>query len=165
LIPSFGFITGKGAILWRHGKESTLTHLLFSNLDRLFAIWQTLNPDKWFGADKTRPFDQKVIGMGDVVTNKTPFRPFHKDVNGTLWDADAAADWFKLGYTYPELQPWLPDDNPKATLLRTISDTYAVSRKEALEMGKPGGELAGVVDVKDGSVVITDYAVSIKYSK
>ncbi|KAH6849645.1 tyrosinase [Chaetomium sp. MPI-CAGE-AT-0009] len=135
------------------------------NLDRLFAIWQTLNPGEWFTADETRPFDQKVIGMGDIVTNKTPFRPFHKDEKGTVWNADDARDWFGLGYTYPELQPWLDDDTPMATLRRGISDTYGVSRKEALELGKPGGEFSGVVETKDESVLVKDYAVSIKYSK
>ncbi|GAB1310590.1 tyrosinase [Madurella fahalii] len=138
------------------------------NLDRLFAIWQTLNPEKWFAADQTRPFDQKVIGMGEVVTSKTPFRPFHKDEKGTVWNADDARDWFSLGYTYPELQPWTSNEDQEArvaALLRGITDTYAVSRKEALELGKPGSKLSGVVDVKDGGVALNDYAVSIQYSK
>jgi hypothetical protein len=139
-----------------------------SNLDRLFAIWQTLNPDKWFAADQTRPFDQQVIGMGKVVTSKTPFRPFHKDEKGTVWNADDAKDWFSLGYTYPELRPWASSGDKEAReaeLLRGITDMYGVSRKEALELGKPGSKLTGVVDVKDGGVALNDYAVSIRYSR
>ncbi|KAF4626245.1 hypothetical protein G7Y89_g11919 [Cudoniella acicularis] len=135
------------------------------NLDRLFAIWQTLNPKEWFKVDKTRPFDQKVIGMGNLVTSKTPFRPFHKDEKGTVWTADDARDWFKLGYTYPELQPWTDSKDPKAKLLGDISEKYGVSRKMTLKMAVPGNELFGVAKNKENGASVMDYAISIKYSK
>ncbi|EGC49733.1 tyrosinase [Histoplasma capsulatum var. duboisii H88] len=134
-------------------------------LDRLFAIWQTLNPEKWFTADKTRPFDQKIIGMGNIVTSKAPLRPFHMDEQGTVWTPDGVRDWFKLGYTYPELQRWEYGGDYKDELFRDMNDMYGVLRKEAIEIAKPDSELPGVVDVEDNGVSLNDYAVSIRYSK
>ncbi|KAI5925049.1 tyrosinase [Camillea tinctor] len=136
------------------------------NIDRLFAIWQTLNPDKWFVADSQKPFDQKVIGMGDVVTSKTPLRPFHKDVQGTVWMPDDTKDWFKLGYTYPELQPWLVREDYEAKLLAEITETYGISRQETLQIAASEKRLPKGMEIKDeGSVEANDYAVSIQYSK
>lgn len=139
--------------------------LSYSFLDRLFAIWQTLNPEKWFTADKTRPFDQKIIGMGNIVTSKAPLRPFHMDEQGTVWTPDGVRDWFKLGYTYPELQRWEYGGDYKDELFRDMNDMYGVLRKEAIEIAKPDSELPGVVDVEDNGVSLNDYAVSIRYSK
>lgn len=103
--------------------------------------------------------------MGDIVTNKTPFRPFHKDQKGTVWTADDARDWFKLGYTYPELQRWTYGEDQKAKLFEDVNGMYGVSRKEALQMAVPGSEFSGMIEIKDNGVSSNDYAVSIKYSK
>ena len=103
--------------------------------------------------------------MGDIVTNKTPFRPFHKDQKGTVWTADDARDWFKLGYTYPELQRWTYGEDQKAKLFEDVNGMYGVSRKEALGMVDTGSELSGLVEKTEAGVKSTDYAVSIKYSR
>jgi tyrosinase len=148
----------------------------YSNIDRLFALWQTLNPDKWFHAGIQRPFDQKVIGMGDVVTEKTPMRPFHKDEAGTVWMPADARDWYKLGYTYPDLQPWneKAGTDTKMKLLGELTETYGINRKQALAMAQNPQDVPGAVEIKDRnpewnkdreSVAMNDYALSIKYSK
>ncbi|KLJ11736.1 hypothetical protein EMPG_09647 [Blastomyces silverae] len=134
-------------------------------LDRLFAIWQTLNPKKWFNADKTRPFDQEIIGMGNIVTSNAPLRPFHMDEQGTVWTPDGVRDWFTLGYTYPELQRWNYGDNYREELFRDVNDTYGVLRKEAIAMAAPDSKLPGVVQAGENGVSMNDYAVSIRYSK
>lgn len=115
-----------------------------------------------------RPFDMKTIGMGKIITNKTPFRPFHKDTTGTLWTPDDARDWFKLGYTYPELKRWEygPDQGQvRATLLEYINNTYGVTRRQALLIAKSDEQVSGVISTGKDSVAIKDYAVSIRYSK
>ncbi|KAI1177287.1 tyrosinase [Nemania sp. FL0916] len=137
------------------------------NIDRLFALWQALNPDKWFETDIQRFFDQKIVGSGTVITNKTPLRPFHKDTRGTDWTPDDARDWFQLGYTYPEL-PSRKEDPSK--LLKMINETYGISRKEALMLAKdttavPGVEVIKNTDPTKEGVELYDYALSIKYSK
>lgn len=44
------------------------------NVDRQLAMWQTLNPDKWFDN----------LDSGDA-TSQQPLSPFHKDTNGTIY--------------------------------------------------------------------------------
>ncbi|KAI1662837.1 tyrosinase [Daldinia decipiens] len=137
------------------------------NLDRLFAIWQTLNPGKWFETDNQRYFDQKIIGSGDVITNKTPLRPFHKDEMGTVWTPDDTRDWFKLGYTYPELKT---GKETGAQLLEMVNKTYGITRQEGLQMTDvpKGMEIIDNEygqDAGKGGVKMNDYALSIRYSK
>ncbi|KAI0422786.1 tyrosinase [Xylaria grammica] len=133
------------------------------NIDRLFALWQTLNPDKWFETDIQRFFDQKIVGSGSVITNKTPLRPFHKDTGGTYWTPDDARDWFKLGYTYPELPT---GKETPAQLLRMVNDNYGISRQEALKLAKSAtAPVPGVEVLDDDGARVYDYALSIKYSK
>ncbi|KAK6952426.1 hypothetical protein Daesc_006963 [Daldinia eschscholtzii] len=137
------------------------------NIDRLFALWQALNPEKWFEVDIQRWFDQKIIGGGDIVTNKTPLRPFHRDEKGTPWTADDARDWFKLGYTYPELKT---GKETSAQLFEMINTTYGIARQEGLKMTDvpPGMEIIDKESGEDagkGGVKMNDYALSIRYSK
>ncbi|CAG8971787.1 hypothetical protein HYALB_00001896 [Hymenoscyphus albidus] len=73
---------------------------LFCNVDRIFALWQALYPDKY-----VEPYEDKVRGKVDA---NTPLLPFKMDTNGTPWTSVQARDHFRLGYTYPELQTWLP---------------------------------------------------------
>ncbi len=109
-------------------------------------------------ADVQRYFDQKIVGRGTVITNKTPLRPFHKDTTGTVWTPDDTRDWFKLGYTYPEL----PTGNETpAQLLKMVNDNYGISRQEALILVD---KVPGVEKLDDGAKT-WDYALSIKYSK
>ena len=44
---------------------------------------------------------------GDRVSPKTPLAPFHKNDQARCFDSDDIRKWMSLGYTYPELQPWL----------------------------------------------------------
>ncbi|KZS89025.1 Di-copper centre-containing protein [Sistotremastrum niveocremeum HHB9708] len=81
------------------------------NVDRQFAIWQALNPNLWFDKPEDQLPDKEgnwSTPGGTVVTPKTPLAPFHKDKNGTVWNSDEVRYLKDLGYSYPELQPWLP---------------------------------------------------------
>lgn len=150
-----------------------------SNIDRIWAIWQALNPDKWFTEGRVGVFDQKTIGLPEVITNKTPLRPFHKDQHGATWISDEVRDLSQLGYSYPELQPWLPeyrssDGNFSSVsyqrkIFETVNVKYGACRQQALQLlakaqaGKaplPGG----MTDVGTG-ISALDYAISVRYSK
>jgi hypothetical protein len=150
-----------------------------SNIDRIFAIWQELNPDKFFTEGYQGDFDQKVIGLPQTVTPTTPLRPFHKDTEGNYWNSEEVRDFRALGYTYPDLDPVKPGsqagvafdaDAYKTRLFEGITKKYGVSRLEALTqlelakngVGKPLVE--GMREV-DGGVAGNDFAISIRYSK
>ncbi|KAG9237189.1 putative tyrosinase [Amylocarpus encephaloides] len=72
-----------------------------ANVDRLFAMWQALYPDKY-----VVPWHDDV--RGDIDVN-TQLAPFSKNAAGDKFTAADVRDHTKLGYTYPELQKWLPE--------------------------------------------------------
>lgn len=80
-----------------------------------------------------------------------------------MWTPEETRDWFKLGYTYPELPTRKVDS---AQLLKMVNDNYGMSRKEALMLANSANAVPGVEVLDDEKGVKTfDYALSIKYSK
>ncbi|KAK6344406.1 hypothetical protein TWF696_008042 [Orbilia brochopaga] len=85
-------------------------------VDRLFAIWQALNVKNsrnWFQHWDEQLKDDGTwsIPKDTIDTPATPLAPFHTDTIGTYHTSDGIKDWQKFGYSYPELQPWLPQYN------------------------------------------------------
>ncbi|KUI74465.1 Tyrosinase [Cytospora mali] len=58
-----------------------------SNIDRLNAIWQSLNPEKWFDDDYSS------------VTRENELKPFRND-QGFFFKSDFVRDWRKFNYDY-----------------------------------------------------------------
>ncbi|KAG8427602.1 hypothetical protein J3459_006527 [Metarhizium acridum] len=58
------------------------------NIDRLTAIWQKLNPGKWFDDPKSQSQRNNYLS------------PFHKDTRGTLYRSDDVQDCRVLHYEY-----------------------------------------------------------------
>ncbi|KAL3477040.1 hypothetical protein BJX99DRAFT_270192 [Aspergillus californicus] len=141
------------------------------NIDRIFALWQGLNPGKWFEAGQANDFFQETIGLppGAPISPKTELRPFHKDTKGTVFTPDDVRWPYTLGYSYPELQTWKEAYGPNAyssetfldDLRKSINQLYGVSRKALLDAAS---NLKGVEYFDDG-VKSLDYAFSIRYFK
>lgn len=85
------FITGEIA------KEKTkpASNLVRSNIDRLCAIWQTLNPDHWFDDLYFDPNDPKDTPI-DATTQLLPFRGEGEKV----FDSNDVRYWTKFHYQY-----------------------------------------------------------------
>ncbi|CZS88976.1 uncharacterized protein RAG0_00474 [Rhynchosporium agropyri] len=105
------------------------------NVDRLFAIWQDLYPNKYV--------QQFRSSAGRLVDPNIPLAPFSKDAQGTPWTAAACRNLQDLGYTYPELQKWLDIyktngqfDNVKyqKALRTTIELKYSTTGKTTLQL-------------------------------
>lgn len=106
-------------------------------MDRLFAIWQDLYPDKY-----VKPF--RLGPRGPVLDATTGLLPFHKDEKSNLWNSDACRYPHKTcGYTYPELQRWLDtyktngkfDEVKYQKALRaTIDSKYSTTAKATLQL-------------------------------
>ncbi|KAK8108340.1 uncharacterized protein PG998_010353 [Apiospora kogelbergensis] len=114
-------------------------------LDRLFAIWQQLNQDKWFTESPQGDFPQRTIGIpkGDNIRSTTPLRPFHKDKAGAVWTPNEVRNHFDLGYTYSGIEPWKPEyqtggqpDRAKLvkSLKELINTQYGKCRQQAIEI-------------------------------
>ncbi|KAK4862915.1 hypothetical protein LT330_010745 [Penicillium expansum] len=139
------------------------------NIDRIFALWQALNPDKWFEKSKVNAFFQETIGLPDgaEITPDTELRPFHKDITGTLMKPKDIRWPYKLGYTYPELQTWnykpegYTSESFISTLRQTVNNLYGVSRKQLIDATN---NIEGVDYLEDGSKSL-DYSFSIRYRK
>lgn len=73
------------------------------------------NKDNWFEREDEQLPDNGTwsIKEGSNDTPKTPLAPFHKDTEGTYFTSDDIRDWTQWGYSYPELQPWLPKYKPE----------------------------------------------------
>ncbi|KAK2785870.1 hypothetical protein FQN52_009208 [Onygenales sp. PD_12] len=137
------------------------------NIDRLFAIWQALNPDKWFESGDKNSFFQDAIGLAQTITPETKLRPFHSDKVGTCWTPDRTRQTLSMGYTYPELQTWDAKYNASGSynqelhltdIRKAINEKYGASRSESLKNPDLG-------DRTDDGVKVNDFAFSVRYKK
>ncbi|KAI0890804.1 tyrosinase domain protein [Annulohypoxylon nitens] len=86
---------GKDKRLWGCGHMSEVPVAAFDpifwvyhcNIDRLTAIWQSLNPENWFDGDSESSLYNELT-------------PFHKDKEATTFKSNDVRDWRKLGYEY-----------------------------------------------------------------
>ncbi|CAG7969261.1 unnamed protein product [Penicillium salamii] len=143
------------------------------NIDRLFAIWQALNPDKWLGnVEGDNATIRDSHGKEQAVNGNTPLQPFRKDEEGTYWTPDGVRHTPNLGYSYPELPRWdlkyrqpdgaLDQDSFQKSIISTVNTLYGVSRDIALDPKVPIPE---GVDAIDGGLKVTDFAFSIRFLK
>lgn len=71
-------------------------------VDRLYALWQALNPDAWIDPQVAR-INSYTTSVGDVLDSSSDLTPFYASSNGTFWNSDMLRDPAALGYTYPEI--------------------------------------------------------------
>ena len=97
-----------------------------ANVDRVFAIWQTIYPDQFTVQWNTTQSDY-VIPMGTTVDANTPLYPFHSDGQGTLFTSTGVRSTRSFGYTYPEVMDWGVNSDPavlKANVTAIINQIY-----------------------------------------
>ena len=71
-----------------------------ANVDRLFAIWQALNPTKYVTAQQSE--GNFTTEPGAVESATSPLKPFW-DASGTaFWTGQNVQDTAQFGYAYPE---------------------------------------------------------------
>jgi tyrosinase len=77
-----------------------------SNVDRLWAIWQAINPAA-FITPKPAPYSTFAVKQGDLQTADSTLDPFWDKTGAAFWTSarvkDSAATF---GYAYPETQKW-----------------------------------------------------------
>ncbi|CCA72436.1 related to tyrosinase precursor (monophenol monooxygenase) [Serendipita indica DSM 11827] len=99
-----------------------------TNCDRLFAMWQALNPTAYVGrrVNQAGTFATKRGTMEDV---NSPLAPFWKS-QGVYWTSADARDTRALNYTYPELEKWA-SLTPQDKAVRLRSDINIMYGKSA----------------------------------
>lgn len=130
-------ILSSGEYLHMYATPLTKYRMHHNNVDRLFAMWQDLYPNKY-----VQPFRTSA---GRLIDPNIPLAPFSRDTQGTPWTAGRCRNLQELGYTYPELQEWLDIyktngqfDNVKyQKALRTaIELKYSTTGKSTLQLSE-----------------------------
>lgn len=72
-----------------------------ANVDRLFAMWQTVNPGQ-YGASQRAVDYTWTINVGTTQGVNSPLTPFYRD-SSNFWTTAQVQNWnTTFGYTYPE---------------------------------------------------------------
>ncbi|KAJ5907811.1 hypothetical protein N7495_000493 [Penicillium taxi] len=88
------------------------------NIDRIFAIYQALYPEKWFPSTGTQRADSALF----------PFRKTLGNDEDSFWDSNDARDWEGLGFAVPGDDKCLTEDGLKS-LRHHLFDYYGWSAK------------------------------------
>ena len=79
--------------------------MVVSNVDRLFAIWQALNPTS-YTINQPAGDGTFVITASSTETEATPLAPFNDATGKTFWTSDRVRSTETFNYAYPETQRW-----------------------------------------------------------
>ncbi|OAA61176.1 putative domain, di-copper centre [Niveomyces insectorum RCEF 264] len=93
-------------------------------VDRIFALWQILNPASWV-QPTAAALNSFTTSIGQMQDAQTPLTPFFRDSNGTFWTSDAVRDMGVFGYTYDDMT-----DFPLSSL--TVANATTQAQVKAL---------------------------------
>jgi tyrosinase len=92
---------------------------IHSNVDRLFSIWQALNPQS-YTINKQTPDGTFVITADSIETATTPLAPFNDASGSKYWNSEGVRQTETFNYAYPETQKWkFASDNDYANSVMT----------------------------------------------
>jgi tyrosinase len=99
-----------------------------SNVDRLWAIWQGLNPDAYM-SPRPAPYSTFAATGGEAQTKDTPLAPFWDKTGTKFWTSVEVRDTLTFGYAYPETQKWrFPDQKAyQAEIRRAVTALYGTN--------------------------------------
>ncbi|KAK6337082.1 hypothetical protein TWF718_009868 [Orbilia javanica] len=132
------------------------------NVDRIFTMWQTLNPGAYKFSGRTR-MGTWAVPFGTAVNEQTPLYPFRKSADKFFTGADVE-DPKQFGYSYSETDSGRARDTLVAinklygsrTPAFTIKNARDGSRRQKRQEKNP------VADVVDNSNKYTDWIMNIE---
>lgn len=125
----------------------------YSNVDRLFALYQAQNPDTYLQPSNVSYSGNVFVEDNTVVDGDTPLLPFRRNP-GSFWTTNEAKDWRLFGYDYPETQ------SANATSAKaTVAQLYSGSVRGRYAVGKPGENGAHLIS-DTGEATYTDWIVN-----
>ncbi|KAM7200214.1 tyrosinase [Naviculisporaceae sp. PSN 640] len=100
------------------------------NVDRLWAIWQDLNPDS-FMSPREAPWPSTFSTSWKQIDDRnSPLVPFWDSTSTKFWTSDEIKNSTALfGYAYPETQSWLYNDLAayQDSIRTTVSNIYQMN--------------------------------------
>lgn len=122
------------------------------NVDRIFAMWQTLHPNS-YGASQTAPHNTWTIAQGSTQDADSPLTPFYKTGGTEFFTTNDIKDWANtFHYTYPE---FADSDGSQSAIASYVKKLYGPSATatagsskrtaapEPAAFGPPMGKTAG----------------------
>jgi tyrosinase len=115
-----------------------------TNVDRIFALWQTINPNA-YGGSQAAVDTTYTINIGQNLDANSPLTPFFQD-QSNYWTTNAVRDWAgTFGYTYPEFTNTAGDRN---AIIGAVNNLYGpnaqpgAKSKRSLASYAPAGKAA-----------------------
>ncbi|KAG9238946.1 tyrosinase precursor [Amylocarpus encephaloides] len=110
-----------------------------TNVDRLFAIWQVLNPSS-YTIDKPSQSGTFVRARRAKETKDTPLAPFVNST-GAMWTSTAVQNTETFNYAYPETQRWAfgTDAEYQANVQKTVQRLYGGISNQFMAMAAASG--------------------------
>ncbi|KAK0657015.1 common central domain of tyrosinase-domain-containing protein [Cercophora newfieldiana] len=95
------------------------------NVDRLWSIWQDLNPTS-FMSPRPAPYSTFNATRGGTQDQNTALSPFWDKSGTKFWTSTQVKDSATFGYAYPETQKWLQPSTAayQAALRQTVTALY-----------------------------------------
>lgn len=143
----------------------------YSQIDRLLAIWQCLNPEIWFN------------GPNEAAVESLPLQPFHTKNNGNPWldvyTSKECKDWTEFNYQYDDLQGLtdkttdangnLMEEEYQKKLLGHINEIYPSTANVVNQVRKEADptthDLLKSVNNGIGDKAWNDYIVNVVYDR
>ncbi|KAK6539639.1 hypothetical protein TWF694_009845 [Orbilia ellipsospora] len=127
-----GIVGGNGhmAVVYASGHDP-LFMLHHCNVDRIFAIWQTLNPDS-YTTSQVSLFGTRTIEAGSTENVGTDLKPFHR-TQSAFWTSALVKNHTVFWYNYPELSDMgtVPDYRLRSRLRIRIQALYGSSAPQS----------------------------------
>lgn len=98
-------------------------------MDRLWAIWQDLNPNANM-SPRPAPYSTFSATGGESQTKDTPLAPFWDKSGTKFWTSAQIKDTATFGYAYPETQKWRFPNQPQAyqaEIRRAVTALYGTN--------------------------------------
>ena len=107
-----------------------------ANVDRLFAMWQTLYPDSWI-LPTPAAMNSYTTSRGQIQDSSTALTPFFADEDGNFWTSDMVRDHTVFGYTYADvLSPGKGQQaSNSSNVARVINRLYGQSSAARFALG------------------------------
>ncbi|KUJ20310.1 Di-copper centre-containing protein [Mollisia scopiformis] len=129
-----------------YGHMSFLTYSAFdpifwlhhANVDRLYALWQAMNPDSWI-TPTTEPYGTFALPPGTPDNENTSLEPFASSGSSPYYTPDTSRMPNIFGYTYPEIPDWsIPASQLTAEVTAQVHTLYNPSNQYRKRADTPG---------------------------
>jgi len=137
-----------------------------TNVDRLFALWQALYPNKYLtpGAQQQ---NNAWVARGVTVNANTDLKPFHR-TQSTYWTSNSIRNTRTFNYFYPETGAGFTAASVRAAVNRLYGQGAGVSKRDAMPYIHERGIVNGTYNSTlptNSSAYNLEYSINVQVPK